>query len=43
MICKVINFIKRLIFFGVFYECQVQDFFEILELKFTSVNEYFKI
>ena len=29
--------------FGVFHECQVQGFFEILELKFTSVNEHFKI
>ncbi len=28
---------------GVFHECQVQGFFVILELKFTSVNEYFKI
>ncbi len=27
----------------VFHGCQVQGFFEILELKFTSVNEYFKI
>ncbi len=24
-------------------KCQVQGFFEILELKFTFVNEYFKI
>jgi len=29
--------------FGVFYECQIQGFFEISELKFTSVNEHFKI
>ncbi len=28
---------------GVFHECQVLGFFEILELKFTSVNEHFKI
>jgi len=28
---------------SVFHECQVQGFFEILELKFISVNEYFKI
>ncbi len=31
---------KRL---GVFHECQVQGFFEILELKFTFVNEHFNI
>jgi len=29
--------------FGVFHECQVQGFFEILKLKFTFVNEHFKI
>ncbi len=29
--------------FGVFHECQVQGFFEILELKFTFVNEHFNI
>jgi len=28
-------------FIGVFHECQ--GFFEILELKFTFVNVYFKI
>jgi len=28
---------------GVFHECQVQGFFEISELKFTFVNEHFKI
>ena len=28
---------------GVFHKCQVQVFFEILELKFTFVNEHFKI
>ncbi len=28
---------------GVFHECQVQGFFKILELKFTFVNEHFKI
>ncbi len=28
---------------GVFHESQVQGFFEILELKFTFVNEHFKI
>ncbi len=30
-------------FFSVFHECQVQGFFEILELKFTFVNEHFNI
>ncbi len=29
--------------FGVFHECQAQGFFEILELKFTFVNEHFDI
>ncbi len=29
--------------FGVFHECQVQGIFEILELKFTFVNEHFNI
>jgi len=29
--------------FGVFHEYQVQGFFEISELKFTYVNEHFKI
>ncbi len=28
---------------GVFHECQAQSFFEILELKFTFVNEHFNI
>ncbi len=29
--------------FGYFHEYLIQDFFEIIELKFNSVNEYFKI
>jgi len=35
--------VKNKLILGVFHECQVQGFFEILELKFTFVNEHFKI
>ncbi len=38
--CWKVFFIKK---YGVFYECQVQGFFEILELKFHFVNEHFNI
>jgi len=37
-----VRLLKNKITSGVFHECQVQDFFEISELKFTSVNEHFK-
>jgi len=43
LIVVAIVLLAGMTIYDVFHECQVQGFFEILELKFTFVNEHFKI